>query len=248
MRLLPSRSSSPYRVALVVALSLVVAACEWVPVRTFDESSQPTFAFHHLSRDGLDGYSTSAGKGKLSVRASSANTGSNTRTLVFPTNQPRSSDQQSCATWQSQTGINTQQGLALRIRHDAAEGRWRAITVTKNVMWGANWQFNVLTWDSHQTGWRMHGSVNLAPVFWPNQQLAPLPWHVCARVEGDLVRVKGWRLGQPEPTWDDPVHSGSVRLPAGWVYPSTAGWYIGHLEPGGATTMTDLVLDRLELR
>ncbi|NLD78380.1 MAG: hypothetical protein GX643_17135 [Acidimicrobiales bacterium] len=232
----------------IVALSLLVAACEWVPVRTFDETSQPAFTFHHLTRDGADGYLTSASKGHLKVSAATTNTGTNTRTLIVPAGQPLSTEQQSCATWEAQTGVNTQQGLALRVRHDDAEGRWRAVTVTKNVMWGANWQFNVLTWDSRQTGWQMHGSVNLAPVFWPDQQLAPLPWRICARVEGDLVRVKGWRVGQPEPSWDDPGHSGSVRLPAGWIYPSTAGWYVGHLAPGGSTTMSGLVLDRLELR
>jgi hypothetical protein len=94
----------------------------------------------------------------------------------------------------------------------------------------------------------MHGSVNLAPVFWPNQQLAPLPWRICARVEGDIVKVKGWIAGQAEPAWNDPVHTGSVRIPIEWVYPGKAGWYVGHLAPGHSTTMTDLVLDRLEVR
>jgi hypothetical protein len=131
---------------------------------------------------------------------------------------------------------------------DLPEGRWRAITVTKNVVWGANWQFNVLTWDSREPSWRVHGSVSLAPVFWPGQQLAALPWRVCARIEGDLVRVKGWRIGQPEPAWNDPTHTGAVRVPLAWVYPGKAGWYLGHLAPGHSATMVDLVLDRLEAR
>lgn len=236
------------RVALAVALSAGAAACEWVPVRTFDQHSPHSFSFHHLTRDGSDGYRTLATPGSLTITAPTTNTGTNTRLLVYPGAQPMSSDHQSCATWQSQVGLNTQQGLALRIRHDADEGRWRSITVTKAIVWGANWQFNVITWDSRDARFRMHGSVDLASVFWVDQQLAPLPWRVCARVEGDLVRVKGWRDGDPEPRWDDPVRSGAVRLPIQWVYPGKAGWYVGHLTPGHSTTMADLMLDRLEVR
>lgn len=248
MRLLPSRPSRVYRAALVVSFALLTAACEWVPVRTFDQTSSHAFSFRYLSRDGSDGFASLATPGSIRISAPASNVGTNTRTLVYPGNQPVTTDHQACATWRSQDGINTQQGLALRVRHDTPEGRWRSITVTKNVVWGANWQFNVLTWDTRQIGWQMHGSVNLAPVFWPNQQLAPLPWRICARVEGDIVKVKGWIAGQAEPAWNDPVHTGSVRIPIEWVYPGKAGWYVGHLAPGHSTTMTDLVLDRLEVR
>ncbi len=233
---------------LVVLLCTFVAACEWVPVRTFDRSSLHSMSIHHLTRDGTDGYATTAAPGRFTARAPRTNVGTNTRILFYPGDQPVTTDHQSCATWQSQDGAGVQQGLALRIRHDVAQHRWRAITVTKNVVWGANWQLNVTTWDSHRLGWQMHGSVNLAPVFWPDRELAPLPWRVCGRVEGDLVRVKGWRVGTPEPSWTDPVHSGTVRVPADWVYRGKAGWYVGHLAPGQSTVMTDLVLDRLELR
>lgn len=243
-----ARTRPVIRVALAAALSVVAASCQWVPVRTFDQNSAHAFSFHYLSRDGADGFRSLATPGTFQATAPATNVGTNTRLLVYPGQQPISPNHQACATWQSQDGINNQQGLALRIRHDAAEGRWRSITVTKNVVWGANWQFNVLTWDSYKPGWQMHGSVNLAPVFWSNQQLAPLPWRICARVEGDLVRVKGWRVGQPEPDWSNANHTGAVRLPIEWVYPGKAGWYVGHLAPGQSTTMVDLVLARLEVR
>lgn len=232
-----------------LAIAVATTACERVPVRTFDETSSHELRFHYLTRDQTDGYTTLAVPGSLQVNAPATNRGGNTRVVMFPNDQPVVDEHQSCATWQSQDGLNTQQGLALRIRNDLPEDRWRAVTVTKNVMWGANWQFNVLTWDSRSWApWQVRGSVDLARVFWPGEQLAPLPWRVCARVEGDTVRVKGWLAGQPEPTWDDPVHSGSVRLPAEWVYPGKAGWYVGHLAPGHAATYSDLVLDRLEIR
>src|SRR5690606_39255838 len=126
-----------------------------------------------------DGYTSLATPGSLTVSALPTNVGTNSRMLVYPGNQPVTTDHQSCATWQSQDGLGTQQGLALRIRHDVAEGRWRSITVTKNVLWGANWQFNVLTWDSHRAGWQVHGAVDLNRVFWPDRQLSPLPWRIC---------------------------------------------------------------------
>ena len=233
---------------LIVVLCTFVTACEWVPVRTFDRSSDHTLSMYALTRDANDGHTTAATKGTFSARALATNTGTNTRQLIYPGSQPVSTNHQSCATWQAQDGFNTQQGLALRVRHDVDQGRWRAITVTKNVVWGANWQLNVTTWDSHRPGWQKHGSIDLAAVFWPNQVLAPFPWRVCARVEADIVRVKGWRIGQAEPAWADPVHSGAVRVPAEWVYAGKAGWYLGHLAPGHSATMTDLVLDRLEIR
>ncbi len=232
-----------------LAITAVAGACERVPVRTFDETSSHDLRFHHLTRDAGDGYATLAVPGSVQVSAPATNRGSNTRLVMFPGDQPVVDEHQACATWQTQDGTTAQQGLALRIRHDLPQDRWRAVTVTKNVMWGANWQFNVLTWDSRSWApWQVRGSVDLSSVFWPRQQLVALPWRVCARVEGDTVRVKGWRASQPEPAWDDPVHSGSVRLPAEWVYPGKAGWYVGHLAPGQSTSYADLTLDRLEIR
>src|SRR5690606_437540 len=101
-------------------------------------TSTPTFSFHYLTRDGTDGFASTATPGALDLRAPATNQGTNTRILVYPPAQPMTDDQQSCATWDAQDGVNAQQGLALRIRNDLPEGRWRAITVTKNVVWGAN--------------------------------------------------------------------------------------------------------------
>lgn len=66
----------------------------------------------------------------------------------------------------------------------------------------------------------------------PRRVMVPLPWRACARVEGALVTLKVWPAAVPEPRWDDPKHTGTVRLPDGWEYPGRAGWYVGHLEPG----------------
>lgn len=236
--------------ALVILAGLLAAACQRVPVRVFDDTHPAAFNVHYLTRNGGDTVSSVAGPGRFTLSAPATNTGSNTRVLIYPPAQPMAADQQVCATWSDQVGIHTQQGLALRVRHDITNGgRWRAVTVMKNIMWGANWQFNVLTWDTQgRYGYRVHGSVGLPQVFWPNQVLAPLPWRVCAKAEGDIVTVKAWRLNETEPAWGDSSHGGTVRLPAGWAFDGKAGWYAGHLSPGGSAAFTDLAVDRLEIR
>jgi hypothetical protein len=235
-------------VGLAVGLTLTAAGCRWVPTPTFDATSTPAFSLRYLTRDGTDGFGSAASPGRVRVTAPATNQGTNTRLVLHPPAQPMTVDQQACATWADQSDLRTQQGLALRVRHDLPEGRWRAVTVVKNVVWGANWNLNVLTWDTRDPGgWTTLGSVDLARVFWPGQVLAPLPWRVCARATGDVVTVKGWRVGEPEPAWDDPVHTGTVRLPAGWTFAGKGGWYVGHLAPGHHSTLTELTLDRLML-
>ncbi len=233
---------------MVALLALLLSACEWAAQPTFTHQSTPAFSFRYLTRDGSDGYSTQAAPGHITLSAPATNTGTNTRLLWYPPAQPMSLDQQSCATWASQTNLGAQQGLALRVRHDLPEGRWRAVTVMKNVVWGANWNLNVLTWDTRdQTPWTVRGSVDLAAVFWPGQRLVPLPWRVCARVTGDRVTIKGWPASSPEPSWSDPRHTGSVQLPAEWAYAGKGGWYVGHLPAGASTTFTELDLASLIL-
>jgi len=231
---------------LAIVLAVVVTACEWTSVLTFDGSSQPEFNLRYLTRDSVDGFSSAASSNTVVVSAPSTNQGTNTRLLYYPPAQPMSVDQQSCATWSDQSDLRIQQGLALRVRND--QGRWRAVTVVKNVVWGANWNMNVLTWDSADpAGWSTRGSVDLARVFWPGQNLLALPWRVCARITGDMVTVKGWPATSTEPAWDDATHTGSVHLPEGWTYPGKGGWYVGHIPPGHRTTFTDLILHRLTL-
>ncbi len=42
-----------------------------------------------------------------------------------------------------------------------------------------------------------------------------------------------WIDGQPEPAFGDPSNGGSVSLPPGYEGAGYAGWYAGHLGPGG---------------
>jgi hypothetical protein len=177
------------------------------------------------------------GHGWFQVLAHGQNRDRNTRLVVFPPDAPESVDQEACATWAAQTGHTTQQGIALRIRHDG--DRWRAITVTKNVWMGAPWNFNVHTWDSNDGGsWHLRGRVLLERGLGPHEEMVPMPWRACARVEGRVLTLKVWPVMVPEPSWSDPRHTGTVVLPEGWEEPGRAGWYVGHLEPGATARFT----------
>ena len=55
-------------------------------------------------------------------------------------------DQTSCATWARQSTGMVQEGLAVRIVDRG--GRIRAVTLTKNTLFGVHWVFNLLTWDT----------------------------------------------------------------------------------------------------
>jgi len=230
------------RVAAAIALAASLTANGWSGSATpsYASSATPTMAIHALTLDRPDQVAIRTGPTSMRILASSANTGTNDRYVFWRPATPRAVDQQVCATWSSSHGANVQEGLSLRVAHDP-DGRWREVTVMKNILYGAVWQFNVLTWDNDaDRTMTPQGAVSLPDVFWPNHQVAPLPWKVCARVVGDLVTLKAWKATEAEPAWGDTSHGGTVRLPPGWTYPGKTGWYVGHIPPGGSSLMTGL--------
>jgi hypothetical protein len=60
-----------------------------------------------------------------------------------------------------------------------------------------------------------------------------------------VLTFRVWAADTAEPAWDDPVHTGSVVLPAGWVRPGRVGWYAGHVPTGSALTLSDLAVTDL---
>jgi hypothetical protein len=163
-----------------------------------------------------------------SVRATTGD--GNVREIFWPRSAAAAADAESCATWSRESSRQVQQGAALRIR--AVSGGHRAITVTKNVFFGANWIFNFHGFDSsRRTPYTLFGQVNLSHAFAVGNAPRPLPWHLCARTRGSTVEFKVWRAGRPEPAYGTPGAGGSARLPSGWSTPGRAGWYVGHL-PG----------------
>lgn len=215
------------------------------PTAQRQSARPPAIAKRYLTRDHAgDVYRVTAGDGALRVDAPTTNVGAldgtaGTRMVMWPTSPQPAEDLESCATWTDARGPWAQQGIALRIRTDGE--RFRTIVVAKNVLFGAEWQFNVDTWDTERwPNLRHHGVVILRNTFSFAEVPRPLPWRVCARVRGEVVEVKGWRPEEPEPAWGDPEHSGAVRLGPNWVFAGRAGWYVGHIAPGGTIAMDDL--------
>ena len=225
------------RLAVVAAaVALVATACQRTEVVLYDKSKTPNLAQHYVTRDGADRFTLKLGPGAVRIDAPTTNRGTTTRTVIWPPSTKAVTDQQSCASWTDQRGTGVQQGIALRVRMDGS--RFRSIVVAKNIVYGANWQLNVYTWDSGRSPYfQTHGAVSLRAPFESGDEPRPLPWKVCARVEGKVVRIKGWRSDESEPTWSSPDHTGSVTLPAAWVFAGKAGWYAGHIPAGGTIGM-----------
>jgi hypothetical protein len=222
------------------------------PPTTTTAAPPPPRGFRELTRlvltaDGADRYDVTGRDGTIRYDAPTTNQDRNLRVLVWdPTSAP-ATDQQVCATWTAESDDMDQQGVALRIRQDGT--RWRAITVTKNILMAAYSHFNVHTWDSARTtthpdgrpsSIEMEGSVTLDGMIQEGMVVKPLPWRMCARVVGLQVQLKVWALADGEPTWDDPHHAGTVDLPEGWDIDGRGGWFAGHLDPGGFAESADV--------
>jgi hypothetical protein len=193
-----------------------------------------------LTRDGDGQYGVTVAGGTMTVTGAAVD-GSNTRVIVWPAAATPTLDQTVCSTWTDQSSVVNQQGVALRI-HTAA-GATRAVTVTKNVWFAVSRIFNVHVWDTSQPAvGAVLGQFDLGETFqMPYQAPKPLPWRLCARVQGSTLDFIAWPLTTTEPAWGDPGRGGSVTLPPGWDTPGVTGWYAGHLSPGEHLTIGDLV-------
>ncbi len=222
---------------LVIAL-IALGACRQVIVTYPSTDPQPEQT-SLLTPDGTDGYSYASSTGQMRVAALDTNTSSNLRSAFWPADSPLVTDAQTCATWASQSVVSAQQGAALRIA--TVNGSTRAITVTKNIVFGATWIFNVHTWDTAASpAFQPVGSISLESELWPNGLEAALPWKVCVRTIDTTLDLKVWRADEPEPAWGETSHGGSVTLPESAVYPGATGWYIGHLSAGAQAEFTEL--------
>jgi hypothetical protein len=192
--------------------------------------------------DGLgaaDTYQYINSSGTVTVSAPVTNQGGNRRELFWPVDAPSTTNQRSCATWDDSTMSVDQQGIALRIAPTADGLGTRAITVTKNILYGLYYFFNVHVWDttvSATSPERMLAQVDMSAVL----NGAPPPWHVCAQVVGAVFQFMVWTGNNPQPSWDDATAVVSVTLPDAWVYPGLPGWYVGHLHAGDIDTFTNL--------
>jgi hypothetical protein len=225
-------------VAVVLAIA---AACAGAPAVAELAAPAPpersAYVRSVLTDDGPGLHVRKASGGRVVVRGERSDVrhrDRNSREVFRRPGAPMAGPQTTCATWIRQSDQSVQQGLAVRIRDRA--GRVRAVTLTKNVEFGLYWIFNVLTWDTARSGepWRKVGQFDLAPVVGKSaHRLAPLPWRVCLRATGRTVEFKVWLPEEgAEPSWQDPVHARSARLPRGYAV-GRPGWYVGHLPAGG---------------
>jgi outer membrane protein assembly factor BamB len=192
-----------------------------------------------LTHERLDRFSISDAEGVVTSSAAGKNKGGNSRLVFWRGTDASAADVESCATWTSQSRVLNQQGIALRAR--TSDGNLTAITVTKNVYFGAEWIFNVHVWDTSepQPATQIAG-FNLEATFRPQGNLVPLPWRMCARAVGTTVSFVVWPTSIEQPAWDDPAYGGSVTLPDGYADAGAAGWYFGHLQKNDAVAYTDL--------
>lgn len=205
-----------------------------------DRSATPRLVTVNLTPDGDDRYEyalrstptpRSGAAPDLVVSAPASNLGVNLRSVGWFDEGTSTVDAESCVTWTEFSGPIAQAGVALRVR--SAPGGAQAITVTNNIMWGARNGWNVHLWSGAQG--RLIGQIVLTHSFGPTvYQTPPLPWRLCARVVGPALQFKAWSLAleDDEPEWTDPGYGASFALPAEWVYPGRAGWYVGHLVRG----------------
>jgi hypothetical protein len=219
-------------VALVLALLAPAVVDAPAVERSVLTSDGPAYRYRY------DGH-------RLGVRA----TGSgepNRREVVVPAGARRGRDQITCATWARQSSWRVQPGLAVRVVDRA--GRVRAVTLTKNIVWGVQTVMNVLTWDTDRRGrpWRTVAQFDLARVLLtPHRRLVPLPWRACLRVQDRRVSVKVWPLGRVDrPAWSDRAHVRHARLPRAFRYAGRPGWYVGHVPDGGSLAYRGLRVGR----
>ncbi len=213
------------------------------PAATLTVVTGTPLSVRTLTPDGADTSSITLTGGVVAMSAPDTNNAlSNLRSVFWRTGESRPTDQGACATWQDASSGLVQEGLALRVR-DTPGGATRALTVTKNTIYGVQWVFNVHTWDSSAADpFTALGQFDLSDVVTTPDGYEPLPWRVCARAVGDRFTVKVWLPDrEAEPAWDDPVHTRTTTVPAEDVVAGAAGWYVGHLPAGGSAHYTDLL-------
>ena len=205
----------------------------------------PSLGTGYLTTEGSDQFALtvtgSSDDPVVTVAAPATNTGANTRLAFWLQADGISRHQQSCATFEgSHAGIR-QPGIALRIRN--VDGRTRAITVTKNIIFGAGWGFNIHGMDSAANpAFTGLAGFDLSSVFRDGDYAVPYPWRMCARVVAGTVGFKVWPLTHAEPAWGNPSYGGSVRLPIEWSRSvGHPGLYMGHLAAGESFQFSNLV-------
>jgi hypothetical protein len=214
---------------------LIGAGCEaWATV-------DPRLSVSYMSREPAHNAYNVAVDGSVITTTAHSSSGTNTRAVVERNVDGASIDQQVCATW-SAPDQNQQPGLALKAQHHDGT---QAITVTKNVWYGAVTVFNVHVMD---TRWPvLYVQMGQQELFGlrqpggPNPSFAkPYPWRACARTVGGTLTLKVWPTAEPEPSWGDPLYGYSIPVPPGWDTLGRPSMYMGHMGPNAVLRTSDV--------
>lgn len=223
--------------ALVAIAALVGVACE--PSLPTQVRSTP-YRGTTITEDHGETYRLSARRDGVRITAPWANQHTNLRIAVVKDGAPKTRNQQACMTWAGSTDRLTQAGVVLRSRN--LDGRMTAIMVTNNIIYRWRGAFNVHLADSAAPNPLVKVAGANLPAF---LDPAPLPWRICARVNGTTVELKAWSIPvEPRiPRWGDPRYGYAIEIPPDWVYRGQPGAYIGHLTPR-ETTMVSMLRTR----
>ena len=228
--------SSRRAVLLTAALVAIgVATQPWTSPGHASAATAPTYSFATLTPDPQHHSDTvrlrSFAPNLYLIGQTSDAKETNYRAAVWSSDSVTSLDQESCATWVGDSWKNGQEGIALRITQDGSATR--AITITKNIIYGVHSVFNAHVWDSSKVGHRFtsFGQFDLSKVILDETgRVRFMPWRVCLQAVGDRLTFKIWFPDlMDEPTWDDPAYTRTATIPADYVVPGKAGWYVGHL-------------------
>ena len=199
----------------------------------------------HVVTPGLvDRYALTAKQGSVTVAAEGKIAVADDRSFFFAPGAASSTDQQSCASWSSQSPapsptVPLQQGLVLRAA--TFDGVTKAISVTKNIVYGVNWVFNVHEWNSSlPIPYVLLHHFDLSSYVIAQAKVRPLPWNACLQVVGSQLRFELWVSGDPVPAWGDSTHGGDIPLPSSMVFAGTPGYYAGHLTAKSSMTFSQL--------
>jgi hypothetical protein len=240
-----SRLPAMLGVVAAATVACVLSACD--PV-AFGNGAQPVTSV--VTPIGAERYVFAPSPGSVVVSSPTTNTSGNLRMLFRAPDVPVATDEIGCMGIAAQTAAYNQQGVALRIR--TISGRTQAILITKNIFPSTKTLLNVHVFDSTAASTLTQiAGFDYTAIFgnyYPDasdptwRPASPLPWNVCARVNGSTVQVKAWRGDENQPAWDAlEAHNRTVALPgSGWTYAGQAGWFVGHLSPGDRTTFTGL--------
>lgn len=215
------------------------AATKWRPMFTGDTVTPTELKVAVVTPDGDDYYDVRNFAGNVYITAPDTNTGGNLRQFMWPNGKKRQLNTTVCATWVGESTSRAQQGLAVRIT--STGGVTRGVTVTKNVIYGIHWAFNVHVWDSSNWGGTSETAFSSIAQFDMRDvilndigRMEYMPWRTCLRAVNDQLRFKIWFPNKMvEPAWNDARYTRTVTIPPEYVVPGQSGWYAGHIPASG---------------